>query len=160
MTRAGWRFPVRMAEAVTRTLELLGLEAGVRQREIWRVWGNLVGPQIARHAQPRMITRGRLIVHVTDPVWLHQLSMMRHRLVGALRELLGESVIREIVLRIGEVEDIPVTETSELPPEAPIDASRRVAIQELAGSLGDAPCRDALEQLMVRASASGKATGK
>ena len=160
MTRAGWRPPVRMADAVTRTLEMLGLGPGVRQREIWRVWGELVGPQIARHAQPRAITRGRLVVHVTDPVWLHQLSMLRHRLIATLRESLGESVVREIVLRIGEVEDVPVPETSMPPAEAPVEPSRRAEIQELAGSLGDAPCRDALEHLMVRASKSRKATGK
>ncbi len=160
VTRARWRPPVRLAEAVVRTLEILGLEPGVRQREVWRVWGDLVGPQIARHAQPWAITRGRLVVHVTDPIWLHQLSMMRHRLIATLCESLGESVVREIVLRIGEVDDVPMAEPAGPPIEAPIDASRRAEIRELAGSLGDAPCRDALEQLMVRASAHRKAAGK
>ncbi|MBI4536515.1 MAG: DUF721 domain-containing protein [candidate division NC10 bacterium] len=160
MTRRGWRPPVPMAEAVTQTLERLGLATGVRQRELWRVWGDVVGPQIARHAQPWAITRGRLIVHVTDPVWLHQLSMMRHRLVATLSESLGESVVREIVLRIGEVEDVPSVEPSVPPTDAPIDAAHRAVIRELVSSLGDAPCCDALERLMIRASTSRKAPGK
>jgi len=146
-----WKPPVRVAEAVQQTLARLGLEEGVRQREIWRLWDSVVGSQIARHAQPHLVTRGRLVVHVTDSVWLHQLSMMRHRLLAALQEAQGGAGIREVVLRVGEVEP-PLVPAEPLPePEAPLDPERRAAIRELAGSLGDAPCREALERLMTRA---------
>jgi hypothetical protein len=149
-----------MAAAVAETLERLGLGAGVRQREIWRVWDAVVGPQVARHAQPHAVSRGRLIVHVTDPIWLHQLGMMRHRIVGALNALLGESAVREIVLRIGEVPQLSTAESEERSPEPPVDPSRRAAIRGLAQSLGDAPFREALERLMLRASGSGSSGGK
>jgi hypothetical protein len=149
-----WKPPVAVAEAVQQTLVRLGLDAGVRQREVWRVWGSVVGPQIARHAQPHTVSHGRLIVHVTDSVWLHQLSMMRHRLLAALQEAQGGASLREIVLRVGEVEVPPIEAGPQAEPESPVAPERRAAIRELVGSLGDAPCRDALERLLTRAARS------
>lgn len=154
MTRRAWRPPVGMAEAVAATLDRLGLGAGVKQREVWRIWHSVVGPQIARHAQPAAVIRGRLVVHVTDPVWLQQLSLMRHRLLASLHKALGESAIREIVLRIGEAEAVTSSSPGSPPPELPLDPARHAEIQELTSLLGDAPCRDALEHLMLRASRS------
>ncbi len=95
MTRTHWRRPVPMGEAVSAALRRLGLETRFRQEQIWTVWSAVVGPQIARHAQPYAVRQGRLIVHVSDPVWLHHLSMMRHRVVAALNERLDTLVIRE-----------------------------------------------------------------
>lgn len=151
MTRAGWRPPVGMAEAVRATLQRLGLEAKVRQRGLWQVWDAVVGPQIARHAQPQAIQRGRLVVHVTDPVWLHQLSLMRHRLAASLNQALGEGTVRELVLRLGEMEAPPAPiPAAAAPDERPLDPARQAAIREAVAPLGDAPFREALERLLER----------
>lgn len=160
MSRRAWRPPVAMAQAVATTLERLGLGPGVKQREVWRVWPSVVGPQIARHAQPHQVSRGRLIVHVTDPVWLHHLSLMRHRLLASLHLALGESAIREIILRVGEMEGASEPRDDPPPPEPPLAPARRAEIRELVGTLGEAPCRDALERLMVRAATSPKHSGR
>ena len=155
MSRLPWRQPVRAAEALTAAFQRLGLADRLRQHELWRVWANVVGPHIARHAQPREIRHGRLVVHVTDPVWLHQLSMMRHRLVAALNERLGSTVVREMALRIGEVVEVP-----SMPPPAPDrpekhpspDPERLARIEALLAPLGDVPFREELFRLLARAS--------
>jgi predicted nucleic acid-binding Zn ribbon protein len=150
-----WRRPVKISEALSAAFRRLGLEERLRQHEIWRVWSAVVGSQIAQHAQPHAIWQGRLIVHVTDPVWLHHLSMMRHRLIPALNEKLQVSVVREMILRVGEIPALlPAASsgsprTQHLPPIDPIEEER---VQALLAPLGDAPFCEALRRLLLRAS--------
>ncbi len=155
MSRPPWRQPVRAAEALSAAFQRLGLADRLRQYELWRVWPGAVGPHIARHAQPKELRHGRLVVHVTDPIWLHQLSMMRHRLVGALNERLGAHIVREAVLRIGEVLEVPMVPPPESGmPKAEVspDPERLARIEALLAPLGDVPFRDELFRLLVRAS--------
>jgi len=153
MSRSAWRQPVRIAEAVSAAFQRLGLESRFRQSEIWTVWPTVVGAQIARHAQPHAIAHGRLIVHVTDPVWLHHLSMMRPRVIAALNERLRTSTVRELVLRVGE-EAAPSTTPPGSPrptQEPPPDPTRVAQVEVLLAPLGDTPFRDALQRLLLRA---------
>lgn len=153
MSRSLWRKPVSVAEAIPGAFRRLGLETRFRQSEVWSVWPTVVGPQIARRAQPHAMWRGRLIVHVTDPVWLHHLSMMRHRVIPALNEKLHTSVVRELVLRVGEVAQHPTHQAG--PPHAnqepPPDSTRLARIEALMAPLGDVPFREALRRLLLRA---------
>jgi predicted nucleic acid-binding Zn ribbon protein len=157
MTYPRWRPPVPVAEAVSSALKLLGVEGRVRQGELWQVWSTVVGPQIASHAQPQTISQGRLIVHVTDPVWLHQLSMMRHTLLAALNERFGPPAFREIVLRIGPVQALPVRPDpgSFAPePERPLDPETSGRIEELLSPVQDTPFAEALRRLLRRSARS------
>jgi predicted nucleic acid-binding Zn ribbon protein len=155
MSRSPWRRPVRISEALSAAFRRLGLEERLRQHEIWRVWSGVVGPQIAQHAQPHAIWQGRLIVHVTDPVWLHHLSMMKHRLVPALNEELRASAVREMILRVGEIPDLPQATAIRPPrmdPVPPPDPTEAARVEALLAPLGDAPFCDALRRLLHRAS--------
>ena len=153
MSRSAWRQPARIADAISGAFERLGLDARFRQSEVWSIWPTVVGPQIARHAQPYAVIHGRLIVHVTDPVWLHHLSMMRLKVVAALNQKLRVTTVRELVLRVGEVAAPPVTlpgppRPIQEPPVAPEEAAR---VDALLAPLGDIPSRDALRRLLLRA---------
>lgn len=161
MTARRWQPPTRVAEVLLGTMRRLGLDRRYREHELWAIWPSVVGSQIARHACPRSLHRGRLVVHVTDPVWLHQLSMLRHRLVGALNAKLSEAVVREMVLRIGEV-PAPTPEPP-LPPVSagelcadPADAAR---VESLLEPLADAPFREALRRLLLRSTPSARGKG-
>jgi hypothetical protein len=163
MSRPGWRQPVKIADAVAVTLQRLGLAGRIRQHDVWRIWPLVVGPQIAHHAQPHSISHGRLIIHVTDSVWLHHLSMMRHRLVAALNEQLKPAEVREVILRVGEVPLSPIGPSpgaAGSDPARGVDPARIAEIERALAPLGDAPFREALRQLWLRAThASAAATG-
>ncbi|HSD50965.1 MAG TPA: DUF721 domain-containing protein [Candidatus Methylomirabilis sp.] len=148
---------MRIAEAIPVAFQRLGLEARFRQGKIWAVWPTIVGPHIARRAQPHGLWQGRLIVHVTDPVWLHHLSMMRHQVMAALNEKLGGSIVRDLVLRIGEVQAMPVQ-----PPMSPgknqappLDPDLCAKVEALVAPLGDVPFREELCRLLFRSLRSG-----
>jgi len=153
MSRSTWRQPVRITDAISGAFRRLGLDNRFRQGEIWTVWPTVVGPQIARHAQPDAISHGRLIVHVTDPVWLHHLSMMRPRVIAALNEKLRTSTVRELILRVGEVAEPSATPPGPPPPpqEPPPDPAQVVRVEALLAPLGDTPFREALQRLLLRA---------
>ena len=153
MSRSAWRQPVRIAEAISGAFQRLGLDNRFRQSEIWGVWPAVVGQQIARHAQPHAISHGRLIVHVTDPVWLHHLSMMRPRVIAALNEKLRTSTVRELILRVGEVAEPFVTALGSPGPtqEPPPDPAHAARVEAMLTPLGDAPFCEALRSLLLRA---------
>ena len=153
MSRSVWRHPVRIAEAISDAFQHLGLGERLRQSEIWGVWHTVVGPQIARHAQPYAISHGRLIVHVTDSVWLHHLTMMRPKVIAALNERLRTSTVRELVLRVGEVEDPGSIPTGSPRPdqEPPPDPARIAQVEALLAPLREAPFLDTLQRLLLRA---------
>jgi hypothetical protein len=153
MSRSPWRQPLRIVEAIPVAFQRLGLEGRFRQGKIWAVWPSIVGPHIARHAQPHGLWQGRLIVHVTDPVWLHHLSMMRHQVMAALNERLGGSIVRELILRIGEVPVMPVQPpmTPGKNPVPPPDPDLRAHVEALVAPLGDVPFREGLCRLLFRA---------
>jgi hypothetical protein len=156
-----WRPPVSVADVLPGALQRLGVDRRYREHAVWAIWPTVVGAQIARHACPRSLHRGRLVVHVTDPVWLHHLSMLRHRLVGALNAKLSEPAVREMVLRIGEVPapvlDEPLPQVPAEPPSAdPADAAR---VESLLEPLADAPFREDLRRLLLRSSLSARGKG-
>jgi hypothetical protein len=148
------RHPVGMADAVADTLKRLGVDARVHQGEIWRVWPKVVGSQIARHAQPQGVWQGRLVVHVTDSVWLHHLSMMRRQILGAINAGYGGEPFRDLMLRIGAVSpqpEVPVPGSeveAEVPPSDPAAADQ---VDALLAPLLDAPFHSALRRLLLRA---------
>ncbi len=154
MSRSTWRQPVRIADAISGTFERLGLDTRFRQSEVWSIWPAVVGPQIARHAQPHAIYHGRLVVHVTDPVWLHHLSMMRLRVIAALNEKLRTSTVREMVLRVGEVAMPPASLPAPQPPplDSPPGPGEVAQVDALLVPIGDTPFREALRRLLLRAS--------
>jgi hypothetical protein len=153
MSQSVWRQPVRIGEAISAAFQRLGLDSRFRQSEIWVVWSKVVGPQIARHAQPYAMSNGRLIVHVTDPVWLHHLSMMRPRVIGALNKSLRASTVRELVLRVGEVAEpvAPALISLSVGQDPPPDPTRVARVETMLAPLGATPFREALQRLLLRA---------
>jgi hypothetical protein len=142
---------VRIADALAATFSRLGMEGRLREHEIFRVWPEVVGDTIARHAEAVSLKQARLLVHVTDPVWLHQLSMMRPRLLEALRERLGPNAVQEILLRIGDVSPRPDRSPAlrrEIPP--PPDPRRLAEIETLLSPLKDDEARAAFRRLLLR----------
>jgi hypothetical protein len=82
--------------------------------------------------------------------------MMRHRLVVALNEKLAPAEVRELVLRVGEIAAVPLSAVprtdARAEPLETIDPARVAEIDAALAPLGDAPFRDALRRLWLRAS--------
>jgi predicted nucleic acid-binding Zn ribbon protein len=87
---------------VPKVMKGLGLEQRLQQSQVFFLWPQIVGADIARHAQPVSLRNGILIVAVDHPVWLQELSRFhKPLLLQKVRERIGKKAVRDIVFRIG-----------------------------------------------------------
>lgn len=89
-------------------------------------WPRVVPPHLQSVAWPAWLGRGRLVVHVQDNQWLHELTYLRQDLLGALRRACPSAKLVELRLRVGPVEQVPPPEPVPDPqiPGLPIEPER------------------------------------
>jgi predicted nucleic acid-binding Zn ribbon protein len=89
-------------QLVPKVIKTLGLEQRLQQSQVFFLWPQIVGADIARHAQPVSLRNGLLIVAVDHPVWLQELSRFhKPLLLQKVRQRIGAKAVRDIVFRIG-----------------------------------------------------------
>jgi predicted nucleic acid-binding Zn ribbon protein len=71
-----------------------------RDAAIWKIWDEVVGPAIARNAQPLWIKDRRLRVKVSDPIWLQELSYLEVSVREKLNARLGRQAVEKIEFRL------------------------------------------------------------
>src|SRR5262249_62160660 len=59
--------------------------------------GGLAAP-IARHARPRRLRRGGLLIEVDGAEWMHELQYLKHELRARLNARLGRATVRDLFL--------------------------------------------------------------
>jgi hypothetical protein len=70
-----------------------------RQHQLLRAldhWQNIVGADVATHAQPLELRDKTLFVAVSSPTWAQQLAFQRRTLLNRLKALLGDNVLNDI----------------------------------------------------------------
>ena len=91
-----------LSKLVPGVMKGLGLEQRLQQSQVFFLWPQIVGPDIAAHAQPTALRNGNLIVTVDHPVWLQELSRFHKTLLlQKIRERVGKNAVRNILFRIG-----------------------------------------------------------
>ena len=91
----------------------LGLESKLLELRLQHDWRHIVGEPIASHTWPAHIRFKKLSLVVRNSVWLQQLTFLKPALLAKLNAASGTELVKEIVLRVG---DIPS------PPAAPSDS--------------------------------------
>ncbi|WBL19900.1 MULTISPECIES: DUF721 domain-containing protein [Citricoccus] len=62
-------------------------------------WPELVGPDIAAHAQVEEFDHAQVVIRCDSTAWATQLRLMTPTLLGQLEDKLGPGVVREIVVK-------------------------------------------------------------
>lgn len=63
-------------------------------------WADLVGPELAAHAEPVSVARGRLVVAVDDPAWAERLAWSEGQVVARATALVGAGVVERVTTRV------------------------------------------------------------
>lgn len=96
------RTPGRDPELIGGTLEKLLAERGwtapVAVGSVVGRWREVVGDEIADHAEPETFTDGKLVVRTTSTAWATQLRLLLPQLDRRLAQEVGEGVVEEIVV--------------------------------------------------------------
>ena len=144
--------PARCGEILSGTLEGLGLVRAIRHLALLKAWDRAIANRVRERATVDAFREGRLYLRVDDPIWLHELHMLRHKLKTMLNEALEAPVVEEIILRIGRASRSPAAETRTRRAQgSPVLSSGSEArIKELLTPVEELPCRDAVERLLHR----------
>ncbi len=116
---------------------------------VWPIWNEIVGPTIARNAQPDKIRHGTLFVKVTSPTWMQQLQYMKEMISEKLNQSLGAEVIKNIFFYVGRLEpEVPASRTKDHPAPS-LSSSEPKIDEEHLSSIKDPEIRRALRRLFA-----------
>ena len=89
-------------EVLVQLAPTLGLEARLREEEIFSAWSEIVGEFFARHSRPVRLHQGLLVVNVLQPTVLYELDRQWKSLIlTKLKKRFGGKLIKELRFRIG-----------------------------------------------------------
>ncbi len=117
-------------------------------------WSELVGPDVARAAQPVAIERDMLIVLTTSASWSHQLAFLEPEIVRGLRAVPDARAVTRLRFRVGKIRrSVPIAAG----PGGPRRATSDAAAEPPAKTLDDALAR--LRRAIDRTRAAHRAQG-
>ena len=91
-----------MDALVPSVMKGLGLEKRLQESQVFYLWQQIVGADVAHHAQPVSLRNGILVVAVDHPIWLQELQRFHKTLLlQKVQERVGKKAIRDIFFRIG-----------------------------------------------------------
>ena len=93
----------RLGHVLDKSLKRLEISTRLEEYGIWPVWNEVVGPTIARNAQPEKIRNGTLFLKVTSPVWMQQLQYMKEMIAERLNQRLKTNIVRNILFVVGQI---------------------------------------------------------
>lgn len=80
----------------------LGLQQRLEQSQVFYLWSQIVGNDIARHAQPVSLKNNILHIAVDHPIWLQELKRFHKLLLlQKVQATIGKRAVKDIVFRIG-----------------------------------------------------------
>ncbi|WP_089718044.1 DUF721 domain-containing protein [Candidatus Entotheonella palauensis] len=85
-----------LAPLLTQTLERRGLGRVALLSRLQQHWPEIVGPQLAKVAQPEGLRSRVLFISVVDAVWLQQLKFYQSHVLQNMRRALGDVPIHRL----------------------------------------------------------------
>jgi len=88
--------PRSIGSVIEKLFSDLGLYERYKRSEIIASWKDIVGEQIARVSTAERVVGKRLIVHVDDSVWRHELHLRKKEIIYKVNRFIGLSAIDDI----------------------------------------------------------------
>ena len=141
---------VLVGDLVEQLLSSKGLTTQLKKYQTWSCWNDVVGPQIARHAQPLRIRDRILEVRVSQPAWMQQLQLLKPKILQQLNERLNEELIEDIYLKRGTVTPPEEPPKRQQKKHEPLTEDDQTHISEILEGLDDPVLRKSLSELIGR----------
>jgi predicted nucleic acid-binding Zn ribbon protein len=93
--------PVPLSDALAKVGAEFGLAPGGAHATLDARWDEVMGSDVAAHAQLVSVRDGTLTVAVADPIWATQLRYLEAAIVTRARALLGPGVVDRVKVRVG-----------------------------------------------------------
>ena len=140
----------KFSATLGKILKARGMQARLHEYRIFSQWSRTVGSAIARHAQPRALRGGKLALVVDSPAWMQQLSLMKPEIIEKLNRNLGRETVKDLTLRLGEVETSSGGAPEERPVRAALTREEQETIEHVVQDIGDHNVREAIRRLFEK----------
>jgi predicted nucleic acid-binding Zn ribbon protein len=146
--KPGRRSPAPLSTLLSDSFRGRPLEKRFGEVEIWRIWGQVVGHQIAAKAQPSRFSNGVLTVVVISAPWMQQLNFMKMDIAERLNEKLGTNLVREIYLKAGKPPAPDKAETWVKPKKRELSEAEKERIAAAVAAVSDPQLRRQFAELL------------
>jgi predicted nucleic acid-binding Zn ribbon protein len=89
-----------VSESLDRVTRGIGAPKTTVLTAVFARWEDVVGPEVAAHAEPRSLRNGVLVIAVDQPAWATQLRFLGADLLARVREATGCSDVAEIHVKV------------------------------------------------------------
>jgi hypothetical protein len=138
----------RLGQVLHKSLKRLELSTRLDEYGVWPVWNDVVGPAIARNAQPEKIRNGTLFIKVTSPVWMQQLQYMKEMIAERLNQRLKANIVRNILFVVGQINIEAAAVDSKLTAQSPTAPPELPISDDFLESVPDPEIRQAFKRLL------------
>ena len=91
--------PILISEALKTYMDKYPHRRLLKRGMIKSLWGTIVGSAIAVQCRDLHFEGSRLVVHVANPGWRHELHMQRYSIKQRLNAEVEEEIISEIIVK-------------------------------------------------------------
>jgi Dna[CI] antecedent DciA-like protein len=121
------------------------------EQAVRRQWRSLVGFELARRAQPRVLSGDCLEVVVDNSPWLHELTLRAPQIVAAIGRELGPGTVRSLKVTLGRLEaEAPPSVRPPAEPARRVTEAERRAIDQAVAPVADLVLAASLRRLLVK----------
>lgn len=89
--------PVALSGLLDAVISELGLGQKLAECRARLAWDSAVGEQLAQHAQPKTVKKGRMEIAVSSPVWSSQLSFMKREILKRINAEAGSEIVTDLI---------------------------------------------------------------
>jgi len=130
-----------------------GWQGRVELHKVFAFWDDLVGPDIARQAQPHVIRKTILWVRVSDSVWMQQLHLLKVMLLEKLNSRLKKNKLTDLRFQLdtslgcddGDGADHKAPSPARFP-----SAERKKEFESMLASIHDEEIKAAIRQCWLK----------
>ncbi|HEX2049006.1 MAG TPA: DUF721 domain-containing protein [Actinomycetota bacterium] len=97
--------PVRLRDALGGATARFGLRDPVATGRLWAAWRDVVGPEIARRAEPTSLRDGVLRVRAESPAWATEIGYLADEIRRRADEVVGRGTVVEVRVWTGPPPD-------------------------------------------------------
>lgn len=138
-----------------------GLVSRMRENRAIEVWDEAVGESVAANARALSVREGVLTVEAKNNIWLNELNLLSHDIIGRINELVGFDAVTELRFRVATGAMEKKKKPDEPPPKVKkppkVSAAVERDIEEKLSGVTDPELKAALKSFMIRGAKSGVA---
>ncbi|OGQ96444.1 MAG: hypothetical protein A2521_08945 [Deltaproteobacteria bacterium RIFOXYD12_FULL_57_12] len=153
---AGRDTPTRVKTLLATLFKEKNWEKQLGLHAVFLFWEEVLGPELACFAQPKLIRGNVLWVRVADSIWMQQLHLQKMLLLEKINARLAKDRLADIRFELDTDLGQPAPAKPAVKPVRQADPEKSRQVDQLLSTLKNQEIRDALKNLWTRMQQIGR----